>query len=478
MKKIKSIIMATVAACLLFGFSSCGGEKANPAKDFVTLEINGEIFISSYKSNTPTIVIPSKIKGKPVTTISDGAFNEMTFITSVKLPQGIKKLGKSAFNGCKGLVSVSIPEGITEIGDNTFNNCEKLESINIPSTVKTIGMNAFKKCASLKEIVIPEGVEKISEGAFIDCSSLNKLTLPSTLTYTGLKAFYNTSDLDILMPASASFSLTQMNKNLNIKIVGNYTTEQITQIGKTIKLIQKDLSVSLDMTDAIGTGEIEKDAFERTNLIKILLPKGIKKINEEAFYRCENLKEVSLPDGLVEIGEWAFDNSGITDVIIPESVTTIGDYAFYCCEAITSISIPDSVITIGECAFDNCLSLSNVTIGKGVSKMASGVFGACENLTNMVIPANVKVIESSAFGSCINLSDVIIEDGVEEISEYAFGGTALSKITLPASVRKIGEQAFDTKYLETVNYRGSRNQLKYARNAFSTNNINFDYTGE
>lgn len=455
MKKIKSIIMATVAACLLFGFSSCGGEKANPAKDFVTLEINGEIFISSYKSNTPTIVIPSKIKGKPVTTISDGAFNEMTFITSVKLPQGIKKLGKSAFNGCKGLVSVSIPEGITEIGDNTFNNCEKLESINIPSTVKTIGMNAFKKCASLKEIVIPEGVEKIGEAAFMDCSSVNKVTLPSTLIYTGLKAFYNTSDLDVLVPASAGSSIAQMNKNLNVKVFGNYTTEQITQIGKAIKILQKDLSVSLDMADAIGTGEVEKEAFERTNLIKILLPKGIKKINKEAFYRCENLKEVNLPDGLVEIGEWAFADSSITDVIIPDSVTTIGDDAFSGCEAITSISIPDSVITMGEGAFSGCLTLSNVTIGKGVSKLSSGVFGGCDNLI-----------------------DVILSDGVEEIGKYAFSGTAFSKITIPASVRKIEDGAFDTSYLKTVNYRGSRNQLKYARNAFSTNNINFDYTGE
>ena len=110
-------------------FSSCGGEKTTPPKDFVTLEINGEIFISSYKGQDSEIIVPSTIKGKPVTTISDSAFQGFTNITSIKLPQGIKKLGKVAFNNCSQLVTVTLPEGITEIGENTFRGCEKLEQI-------------------------------------------------------------------------------------------------------------------------------------------------------------------------------------------------------------------------------------------------------------------------------------------------------------------------------------------------------------
>ena len=153
MKKIKSIIMATVAACLLFGFSSCGGEKANPAKDFVTLEINGEIFISSYKSNTPTIVIPSKIKGKPVTTISDGAFNEMTFITSVKLPQGIKSIAK-----------IELYDNISYVGEWILYNFLEDGELKVKGSINLGYIGLFKD----SQIEIEDSLEDIRDWDIIE----------------------------------------------------------------------------------------------------------------------------------------------------------------------------------------------------------------------------------------------------------------------------------------------------------------------
>lgn len=34
---------------------------------------------------------------------------------------------------------------------------------------------------------------------------------------------------------------------------------------------------------------------------------------------------------------------GITEVVIPDGITSIGDYAFFCCESLTSVKLPDSV---------------------------------------------------------------------------------------------------------------------------------------
>lgn len=386
MKKtnLKRITILVALTCLTLGLTSCGGEKATPAKDFVTLEINGEAIISSYKGKATDIIIPSKIKGKPVTTISDGAFNEMKQITSVKLPQGIKKLGKSAFNGCVQLVSVTLSEGIPEIGENTFRDCEKLESIIIPSTVKSIGKNAFKNCSALKEIIIPEGVESIGETAFIDCSSLSKVSLPATITSVGLKAFFNTSDLDLIMPASAGFCLSRMNKNLNVKVFGSYTTEQIAEFGNAMKAMTNGLLVSLDISDATGSGVIgTKSFYSNTHLTKVILPKDITKIEERAFSRSDFLKEVILPEGLLEIEEDAFLN----------------------CEALTSIIIPDSVLKLGKTVFNGCDSVSNITIGSGLNKIPEGAFCGCNNLSIITIPANIKDIERNAF-ECEKLKTV------------------------------------------------------------------------
>ena len=59
------------------------------------------------------------------------------------------------------------------------------------------------------------------------------------------------------------------------------------------------------------------------------------------------------------------------------------------------------------------------------------------------IPSNVRVIEEEAFYGNIAIDDVILPDGVEEIGKLAFAGTGIKKITLPSSLKKIADNAFD-----------------------------------
>lgn len=123
------------------------------------------------------------------------------------------------------------------------------------------------------------------------------------------------------------------------------------------------------------------------------------------------------------IGEKAF--MGLTDVesvIIPDTITEIGDSAFAGCLSLGSITLPDSVSTIGVKVFVSCTQLRYADLGGKDSKL--------------------RAIPENCFSSCTNLTEVKIPEGVVGIGREAFYGcTSMRSITIPASVRFIGENA-------------------------------------
>lgn len=83
------------------------------------------------------------------------------------------------------------------------------------------------------------------------------------------------------------------------------------------------------------------------------------------------------------------------DIVIPETVQyknctyrveSIGHSAFYCCNSLTSITIPDSVISIEDSAFEGCKSLASITIPDSVTSIGAEVFGKCDSLQTIYIP--------------------------------------------------------------------------------------------
>ena len=99
------------------------------------------------------------------------------------------------------------------------------------------------------------------------------------------------------------------------------------------------------------------------------------------------------------------NNSISGDVTIPSTlggykVTSIGDWAFYNCDSLTSVTIPDSVTSIGEWAFENCDRLTSVTIGDSVTSISDYAFVGCLSLTSVTIGDSVKSIGDGAFYNC------------------------------------------------------------------------------
>lgn len=65
-------------------------------------------------------------------------------------------------------------------------------------------------------------------------------------------------------------------------------------------------------------------------------------------------------------------------------VTKIGDFAFYGCEKISSVAIPETLLFIGERSFCGCYNLAKVEIPKSVTSIGEDTFGACYNITSIV----------------------------------------------------------------------------------------------
>ena len=188
-------------------------------------------------------------------------------------------------------------------------------------------------------------------------------------------------------------------------------------------------------------------------------------IGEKAFYECEELKSVTIPNTVTSIGRSAFENCYyLTSVNLGSSVTSIGKWAFFECSSLTDVTIPNSVNTIEEEVFYNCYNLSSVTFGNSVNTIGGNAFCNCFSLADVDLPNSVTTIEYRAFQCCESLTSVTIGNSVESIGNYTFAGCSkLAWVKIGNSVKSIGYEAFCGCYeLTDVNLPSSLTSIGYS----------------
>ena len=141
---------------------------------------------------------------------------------------------------------------------------------------------------------------------------------------------------------------------------------------------------------------------------------GATKIGDYAFFNCDSLTTITIPNSVTSIGRNAFANqyqnySSLTTITIPNSVTSIESNAFNNCDSLTTIIIPNSVTEIGAYAFNNCSSLNSVILSNAITELNNGVFYKCRSLTTITIPNSVTSIRNQVFYSCKTLTSMRIE---------------------------------------------------------------------
>ena len=318
------------------------------------------------------------------------------------------------------------------------------------------------------DIVIPstyEGkpVTSIDDYAFDRCNSLTSITIPDSVTRIGDSAFIAYSSL---------ISITVDSENPVYHSAGNCLIETETKtliMGCNNSMIPTDGSVT-----SIGSSAF----FGCDALTSITIPDSVTRIGNWAFLGCSALTSVTIPDSVTYIGDRAFEScSSLEDIVIPDGVTRIGYNAFAgCTNLAANLVIPHSVAHIGWGAFDGCGSLASITVDsenpvyhsaenclieterktliKGcnnsviptdgsVTSIGDSAFELCNSLTSITIPDSVTSIGDSAFFGCSSLTNITIPDSVTRIGGDAFAYcTNFSSVTIPKGVTHIGDSAF------------------------------------
>ncbi|MDE7298163.1 MAG: leucine-rich repeat domain-containing protein, partial [Lachnospiraceae bacterium] len=278
------------------------------------------------------------------------------------------------------------------------------------------------KYNGMEEVVtVPDGVTQIGEAVFYNNQSIQRILLPDTVTEIGNFAFEYCNNLI----AVEGGNLVQIR-------VGAFLQSSIREI---------DLS---------KTKIIEASAFERCLMLEEANLEAVEILGNEAFNGCRNLRTVTGLEQLGEIGfavflhtqlwedYWKDETKG--DLWIVNGILLCGHH----CTG--TVAIPDNVKKIADVAFWNPdgieSKLEKVIIPNSVTEIGTGAFSSCRALTTVRIEDSVMHIGLWAFGGCLKLTDIRLSNALTSIDGVFEYCTSLERLTLPASVKKVGEAAF------------------------------------
>ncbi|MBE7085526.1 MAG: hypothetical protein E7366_00015 [Clostridiales bacterium] len=388
------------------------------------------------------LVFPDTYNGKTVTKIIQDLVKDQSRLTSVRFPQHLTVIGEGTFS-LSGIKSVIIPEGVTTIEMEAFCIIETLknvvfpttlvvieeyafgscamENILIPNNVKTIGRIAFAGCDNLKSVTFEEEskLKELGERAFSSCSNLEEITMPDSLQTIGYRAFEGCGKLKTLHIPKGVTDLK------GGALFNNAFTEYtVAKDNPAYKAIDGDI-YSKDGTVLVQYA-VGKEGTE------FVVPDGVKKIGDYAFYGTRKLLNVSLPQTLTEIGNYAFSICGITEIELPYGLETIGEAAFKDALNLTNIVLPDSVTSFGMWAF------------------------SIKQLNELVLSKNIKIVKELSL-SDLKFPFLELPEGVI-LEAYAFSSAYIPQLILPKDFTCEGilSSSMFEPYIIDIMYKGTR----------------------
>jgi hypothetical protein len=503
-------VFLIIIALVIMQLPRSEADAATSASDF---QINGTTLVR-YTGTEKNVVVPSTVE-----TIGKTAFEDNLNIVTVTLPNTVKKIEAYSFWGCDNLETVILGTGLKSVDDYAFANCKGLESMSLPSNIRNIGIMAFEDCVNLTDIYIPVETTDIHETAFEGCphvvihsetgSYADKYAQELYERQLEMPEYEDVSDYQpdstvVVEPApepdnsqTSSDTVQETVGNVigSTKVVGN---QAVVFIDNTAPYVMSGIP---DSTDSDNTSDTQTKGTDS------IYPKytivNSKVVADQAYYRNTQLTEVSLPSGITEIGEFAYARSSLRGISIPEGTETIGYGAFYHCDNLNTVSLPSTLTCVEPKAFthsawvDNFLagttgegdflisgnvlvayrgSSSEVNVPDGVYLIAGEVFYGHDEIEKLSLPESLKVIGEGAFEGCSALSDVAFGSDIEAVKDRAFADCALTEVTLPSSLKTQGIGAFDEGV--SVVYSGDTPEYTHELSAERLSNESYRQTAD
>lgn len=413
-------------------YDASGNPQFDADGNPVTETVNSNKYYAETAENkTPYthISIPAQYEGRPVVGVSSSAFKGHDEIKEIVIPDSVTRIADGAFSELS-LEHVTLGTGLEELGQDIFAECDELTEITVKEGCKLIGARMFYGCDKLTEFTLPDGVESIGEEAFANCLVLghtesNKpdpglIVLPDTLTSIGRDAFAGSYFYLQWERDPSHFYQTWEGDPSCPLYIGDY-------------LIKADPALAQGtFTVREGTLAIADRALENcTEVSALSLPAGLVSVGEQAFVGCNGLDAITVDadnETYSAAGECLIETATDTLVLgcaasdIPATVTKIGDYAFFGCDRLTDIDLPEGLLSIGDSAFYGCTALQNVTLPASLETLDRYAFADCKAFTEVMLPEKIVSIAESAFSGCEHIKDIVLPAGFLSFETNAFAG--------------------------------------------------------
>ena len=217
-----------------------------------------------------------------------------------------------------------------------------------------------------------------------------------------------------------------------INVSGNYNEVTFKDM---VKLLKNTKNLVLDLSNITGMTKIPDEAFlNYYELKKVVLPTSLENISKKAFFCCEKLESLNIPENVSVIGPHAFVASKLESIIIPKNVSIIED-SFCQCKNLASVEIKGNIEIIKESAFYGCENLKTVKFNGYVKNIDGYAFLDCKALKSINLKEGLEKIGDSAFVNCKELTSLKLPSTVKILgARFIHGCSKLTKITLPKSL--------------------------------------------
>lgn len=402
-----------------------------------------------------------------VTKIPSYAMSSMGSVENVILLDSVSSIAEKAFANNTALKQVMIPASVNSIQDNAFVNSPNVKILTTKnSTADQFGQK--QKIPVIYDAELPTDFNDSNADQEDKPQLKHQTTTVTTTEEKTEQTKEETSKEETSKEETSAAQSTQNDENpLDTKEPGVVAKTRIIN-GKAVVLIGKSNQKVYGGTGSNSSIETSQtqETSEESSSEQETQPTSSKQtvdgdtIKQRAYYKQNNLTNYTISEKIKEIGRLSFAQSGLQSIEIPSNVTTIDYGAFYGCQDLKEVTIPDSVISIGTKAFadtpwlDNWLdgtskggeddflivgdhillayrgNSAKVEIPEGVKQIGSEAFKNHQELTQITIPESVSKIGADAFRNCSKLTRVDGGAGLQTIVRGAFYGTQVSEDSL------------------------------------------------